>query len=44
MTKENPAATYACLNLGQAEAPAEIRRQAICLDADAGKVIGKLRF
>ena len=43
MTKENPAATYACLNLGQAEAPAEIRRQAICLDADAGEVIGKLK-
>ena len=34
MTAENPKATYACLNLGEAFCPDEIGRQSICIDRD----------
>lgn len=41
-THENPEATYACINLGQAVAPREIAKRSICIDADIGSVIGQL--
>lgn len=42
MTAQNPKATYACINLGDAVAPREIQNRSICLDADIGEVIDKL--
>ena len=42
MTADNPEAVYACVNLGDAECPREIRDQAICIDGDIGKVIEAL--
>lgn len=38
-TRENPDATYACVNLGEAAAPGEIAEQSICIDADIGGVV-----
>lgn len=43
MAAENPHATYACVNLGQAVAPAEIAGQSVLLDADASDVVEGLR-
>lgn len=34
MTAKNPNAVYACVNYGEAFAPAEISDQAICIDVD----------
>jgi len=42
MTARNPKATYACINQGQAYAPEEIKRQAICIDGDIGRVLNQL--
>ncbi len=42
LTAENPLATYACINYGEAYAPEEISSQSIIINADAGKVISKL--
>ena len=42
MTAANPEATYACVNLGEACAPAEIRDRSICINADIGKVFEQL--
>lgn len=42
MTKNNPQATYACINYGDAGCPAEIRTQSICIDGDVGEVIEAL--
>lgn len=42
MTAENPKATYACVNLGEACAPTEIRDRSICIDADIGKILEQL--
>lgn len=42
MTMQNPRATYACLNLGEAICPKEIERQSICLDGDIGEMLQKL--
>lgn len=39
MTAANPKAIYACINYGEAFCPRDIEKQAICLDADIGKVI-----
>lgn len=39
MTAENPRAAYACVNLGEAYAPTEIRDRSICIDADIGRVL-----
>ncbi|MGQ5425810.1 SIR2 family NAD-dependent protein deacylase [Thermophilibacter sp. ZX-H3] len=39
MAAENPRATYACVNLGEAVAPAEIAEQSILLDVGAAEVI-----
>lgn len=39
MTNANPKATYACLNFGEAYAPAEIKNRSICLDEDIAETI-----
>ncbi|MGN1368391.1 MAG: SIR2 family NAD-dependent protein deacylase [Aristaeellaceae bacterium] len=41
-TLDNPNAVYACVNLGQAYAPAEIASRSICIDADIGGVLTAL--
>ena len=42
LTSENPLATYACINLGEAYAPEEIRKRSIAINADCGNVIRSL--
>lgn len=42
MTAENPKATYACLNLGEAFCPDEIGDRSICMDCDVGRVLSTL--
>ena len=42
MTAQNPEATYACINMGQAVCPREIQKQAICIDGDIDAVLGAL--
>lgn len=43
MTAKNPKATYACLNLGQAACPEEIRDRSICIDGDMGETLLALK-
>ena len=43
MTDRNPDAVYACLNLGQAYAPEQIRKRAICINQDIGEVLDILQ-
>ncbi|MDE5797939.1 MAG: Sir2 silent information regulator family NAD-dependent deacetylase [Treponemataceae bacterium] len=43
MTAQNPAATYACINNGEAVCPTDIARQAICINADIGQILSALR-
>lgn len=42
MTARNPAATYACVNLGGAFAPPQIASRALCLDAGIHEVLTAL--
>ncbi|MCH5287616.1 MAG: Sir2 silent information regulator family NAD-dependent deacetylase [Christensenellaceae bacterium] len=42
MTAQNPKATYACINLGEAVCPEIIRQQSICIDDDIGEAIARL--
>ncbi|MDE6687430.1 MAG: Sir2 silent information regulator family NAD-dependent deacetylase [Lachnospiraceae bacterium] len=42
MTARNRKAVYACLNLGEAVCPDEIKEQAICIDGDIGKILQQL--
>ena len=42
MTNQWSNATYACINLGEAYAPREIEKKAICINADIGEVLGQL--
>lgn len=42
MTAENPQASYACVNLGQAYAPREIAERAICINGDIGQILEKV--
>lgn len=42
MTAGNPKATYACVNLGEAYAPKEIRARSICINADIGTILQEL--
>ncbi len=42
MTAENPKAVYACVNLGGAFAPTEIRDRSVCIDADIERVLEQL--
>ena len=39
MTAKNPRAVYACVNYGDAAAPREIEKQAVCIDGDIGEVL-----
>lgn len=43
MTAKNQAATYACVNLGEAVCSKEIEKQSICIDSDIAKVLEDLR-
>ena len=42
MTSENPLATYACINYGEAYAPGKIADRSIVVDGDAGEMISRL--
>ena len=42
MTAQNPQAKYACINLGDAWAPQEIRERAVCIDGDIGEILTQL--
>ena len=39
MTRQNPDAVYACVNLGAAFVPKEIEERSICIDWDIGEVL-----
>ncbi len=39
MTVQNPNATYACINFGEAICPPKIKEQSICIDKDIGTVL-----
>ena len=41
-TRDNPRSTYACINMGEAVAPAEIRERSILIDADINAVLDEL--
>ena len=41
MTAENPQNVYACINFGEAAAPAESERQSVCINGDIGDILGK---
>ena len=43
MTAKNPNATYTCVNLGEADAPSEIKDRSICIDADIGEILSRLQ-
>lgn len=42
MTAQNPKATYACINYGQAFAPKELQKSAICINGDIGSLLPEL--
>ena len=42
MTDRNPNAVYVCLNYGQAYAPEEIRKRAICINGDIGEILEQI--
>ena len=42
MTAENPQATYACINYGEAACPEEIEKRSILIDGDIGEVVRAL--
>ena len=42
LTAENPHAAYACVNPGEAFAPAQIADRSILIDADAAEVIMRM--
>ena len=42
MTYQNPRATYACINQGEAAAPEEIKERSVCMDGDIGEVLKQL--
>ena len=42
LTAQNPKATYACINYGEALCPKELEGQAICIDGDIGAVLRAL--
>lgn len=43
MAARNPNATYACINLGEADCPEAIRARSICIDADIAGALEALR-
>ena len=42
-TAQNENATYVCINLGEADAPTEIKKQSICIDGDINTVLEDLQ-
>lgn len=42
MTYQNPNATYACINFGEAFTHRDIQKQSICIDADIGAVFNDI--
>lgn len=42
ITAQNPNATYACLNNGEAACPREIEQQSICINRDVETVLDEL--
>ena len=42
-TAENENATYVCINLGEADAPTEIKKRSICIDGDINTVLEDLQ-
>lgn len=42
MTAANPKGSYACINLGEACAPTEIRDRSICINGDIGQILEKI--
>ncbi|MDE7379449.1 MAG: Sir2 silent information regulator family NAD-dependent deacetylase, partial [Clostridia bacterium] len=43
-TSQNPKATYACINFGEAICHEQIEKQSICINEDIGKVISRISF
>ena len=43
MTNDLPRAVYACLNNGEAFAPAEIRHKSVCINGDIGDILDTLQ-
>ena len=43
MTAKNPKVVYACINLGEADAPDDIAARSICIGGDIGTVLEGLR-
>ena len=43
MTFDNPRSTYACINYGEADCPAEIRDRSICIDEDIRAVLKEIK-
>ena len=41
-TAQNPKATYACINYGEAVCPEEIEQRSICIDRDIGETLSRL--
>ena len=42
MTAKNPNAIYACVNLGEADAPSEIAARSLCIDGDIGEILSRV--
>lgn len=42
MTRQNPEATYVCINYDKAVAPKEIRKQSICIEGDIDSVLSSM--
>ena len=43
MTRDNPQATYVCINAGEAFAPREISKQSLCIQGDIGEVLQRIQ-
>lgn len=43
MTRDNPQATYVCINAGEAFAPHEITKQSLCIQGDIGEVLQRIQ-
>ena len=42
LTAQNPKATYACVNYGEAVCPKELDKQSVCIDGDIGALLQAL--
>ena len=43
MTRDNPQATYVCINAGEAFAPHEISKQSLCIQGDIGEALQRIQ-